>query len=50
MWRRCLELGDPLTLDGAVKCRRSFLALHHLVVFHESLEQTEQADRYRQFA
>ncbi len=49
-WLRCLELGDTLTLEGAVKGRGSYLAAHNLVVFHESLGQAEQADRCRRLA
>ncbi len=46
-WLRCMELGDTLTLEGAVKGRGSHLAAHNLVVFYESLGLPERADPWR---
>jgi hypothetical protein len=49
-WLRCLELGDTLDLEGAVKGRGSHLAAHNLVVFYDSLGLTERADPWRAVA
>ena len=46
-WLRCMELGDTLTLEGAVKGRGSHLAAHNLVVFYESLGLPERAEPWR---
>jgi len=49
-WLRCLALGDTSALEGAVHGRGSHLAAHNLVVFYDSLGQTDKADAYRKFA
>jgi len=46
-WLRCLELGEAPELEGAVRGRGSHLAAHNLVVFYESLGQTDKALPYR---
>lgn len=49
-WLRCLELGDTLSLEGAVRGRGSFLAAHNLMVFHDSLGHAAQAAHFRRLA
>lgn len=49
-WLKCLELGDTLTLEGAVQGRGSHLAAHNLVVFYDSLGLPERADPWRPLA
>jgi hypothetical protein len=46
-WLRCLALGEAPELEGAVRGRGSHLAAHNLVVFYESLGQTDKALPYR---
>jgi glycosyltransferase involved in cell wall biosynthesis len=47
-WKRCLELGENLDLEGSVRGRGSYLAARNLAALHMSLGRPIAANQYRQ--